>query len=361
MSTPLRVLVVDDSAYNRRTIGKMLSSIPGVTLAGKAVDGDEALKLVEELQPDVITLDLNMPRMDGFKFLRILMARRPVPVIVVSGYAEQENVFRALELGALDFVAKPMPTATTALHSIQDELAAKMRLVAEHLNRTPAAASSQVLGHGSTATGVFRNIPPSARGMVAATPQEAEPGTLVTIGASTGGPTALVEIFARLPPTAAVVVAQHMPERFTYTFAQRLDRLSQLTVREAAGVQRIHAGTAWICPGGRCIEIHRRNEELVLEVRDPAESDRYVPSADRLFLSAAEAAGKRCVSVVLTGMGNDGAQGLTAVRQHGGTVWAESPETAILPGMPNAATYTGLVDYTFPLSELAERLVERVK
>jgi two-component system chemotaxis response regulator CheB len=224
----LRVLVVDDSAYNRRTLAEMLSTLPGVEVAGKAGDGDEALRLVAELEPDLLTLDLEMPRMDGFTLLRLLMAKRPTPVIVVSGYSAKENVFRALELGALDFIAKPSRSVTTDLHTIRDKLAEKIALV-RHLS--PAGFDPQSrgrLGSGRTATQLFRTDGASAR----PTPQPLM-SHVVVIGASTGGPTALLEVFAAIPAlaTACVVVAQHMPERFTRTFAERLDRLGNARVR----------------------------------------------------------------------------------------------------------------------------------
>lgn len=350
----LRALVVDDSAYNRRTIAELLSSMPGVEIVGKAADGDEALKLVSQTEPDLITLDLEMPRMDGFKFLRLLMARRPTPVIVVSGYSQKENVFRALELGALDFVAKPTRTVASDLKSIQEVLAEKVEMV-RHL--APAGFDPRRRGtmfRGATATGAFPIMQPDA---VDEAPKPGDaPKQLVVIGASTGGPTALVELFARLPARACVLVVQHMPERFTRTFAQRLDRLSRLEVREAEGGDVLRAGMALVCPGGRCLEVVREGSSLVAKVVDPSPSERYIPSADRLFETAAVAMGDRIVGIILTGMGDDGARGVTAVRRAGGRVLAEGPETAVIYGMPGAAVRTGDVDRSLPLPSLAEHL-----
>jgi two-component system chemotaxis response regulator CheB len=352
---PMRVLVVDDSAFNRRTLGDLLAAIPGVEVIGKAADGDEALRLAVQLEPDLITLDLEMPRMDGFTFLRLLMARKPTPVIVVSGYSAKENVFRALELGALDFVAKPARTVTTDLSAIQKELAEKVTMVRM---LTPSGADPRRRGGlfrgNATVSGAFPAMPD--REMV---PPTDTPRRVVVIGSSTGGPTALLEVFARQMPhtSAAFVVAQHMPEKFTRTFADRLDRLGGVRVTEAYDLQPLKAAHALICPGGRCIEIVRGpGNTPVVRVMAPTAEDRYVPSADRLFESAASIFGDRVVAVVLTGMGDDGARGIGAVKRSGGTVLAESAETAVIYGMPGAAARTGLVDKTLPPRTLAEQL-----
>ena len=361
--TALRVLVVDDSAFNRRTLSAMLDSMPGVVVAGKATDGDEALRLVEELSPDLITLDLEMPRMDGFTFLRLLMARRPTPVIVVSGYSAKENVFRALELGALDFVAKPTRTITADLASIRDELAEKVDLV-RHLTpagRDPLRRGS--LPRGRTATQAFALHRPEDDAPRAPRAADTEPRKVVVVGASTGGPTALLELFTQFPrsASAALLVAQHMPERFTRTFAERLDRLGALEVGEASGMHRLGAGHGWVCPGGRCLELNDTDDGLTVRVCAAEKDDRYVPSVDRLFESAAAACGDRVIAVVLTGMGDDGARGVMAVKQAGGVVLAEAPESAIIYGMPGAAARTGCVDQSLPLKDLAVHLARLVR
>lgn len=360
MSEKLRVMVVDDSAFNRRTIGDLLTNIEGVEVVGKAADGDEALKLAASLTPDLITLDLEMPRMDGFTFLRLLMARQPTPVIVVSGNSARENVFRALELGAIDFIAKPTRTIASDLSAIETELAEKVSMVRQltpagrdpkrRMQRAPLAAS------GMFATPLERPPapPPPER--------EAMVSKLVVIGASTGGPSALVEVFSHFKPgaSAAVVVAQHMPERFTKTFAERLHKLGGLRVSEAREFEPLTAGRAVLCPGGKCLEIVTFGNGLAASVVDPAPGDRFIPSVDRLFKSAAEVAGERVVGVVLTGMGDDGARGVVAIKAHGGTVYAEAPETAVIYGMPGAAVRTGEVDKSMPLGALGSHLAELI-
>lgn len=351
----LRVLVVDDSAYNRRTLSEVLATLEGVEVVGKASDGDEALRMVADLQPDLITLDLEMPRMDGFTFLRLLMARRPTPVIVVSGYSAKENVFRALELGAIDFVAKPARAVTSDLSSIADDLKRMVAMVRQLAPATLDPARRPI----RRTTGEM-SIQPTRDVPAPRVIDGSQPEHIVVVGASTGGPTALVELFRRLPPnaSASVLVAQHMPERFTRTFAERLDRLGGLRVREASGRHHLETGTAYICPGGRCLSVVRDGAGWAAEVVPPASSDRYVPSVDRLFDTAAAAVGSKLIAVVLTGMGDDGARGVVAVNSSGGLVLAESADTAVIYGMPGAAARTGSVTRSMPLRPLCDHLAE---
>ena len=352
----LRVLVVDDSAYNRRAIGEALAEIEGVEVVGKAANGNEALKSVAELSPDLITLDLEMPRMDGFTFLRLLMARTPTPVIVVSGYSDKENVFRALELGALDFIAKPARTVATDLTSIHQELAEKVEMVRQLTPASIDPARRGSLLSGGTLSSAFPILPdPSSR----PPPRKMEPRWIVAVGASTGGPSALVELIGRFPldASAAVIIAQHMPPRFTKTFAERLNRLGGIAVVEAPeGGTPLQAGHGYVCPGGRCIEIVRGDTGLRVEVVTPRNDERFIPSVDRLFESVAVACGDRAIGVVLTGMGDDGAKGAGALKGAGGRVFAEAPETAVIYGMPGAAVRTGHVDQSMGLRTLGDHL-----
>jgi two-component system, chemotaxis family, protein-glutamate methylesterase/glutaminase len=360
MTDKLRVMVVDDSAFNRRTIGDLLGNIEGVEVVGKAADGDEALKLAASLLPDLITLDLEMPRMDGFTFLRLLMARQPTPVIVVSGNSARENVFRALELGALDFIAKPTRTIASDLSVIEQDLVAKVAMVRQ---LTPAGKDvKRRIARGTSAQSIFAGAAEKMQAPAPTAEKDTALSRLIVIGASTGGPSALVEVFSqfRAGATAAVVVAQHMPERFTRTFAERLNKLGGLKVAEARDFEPLHPGRAVLCPGGKCLEVVTFGNGFAASVVDPAPSDRFIPSADRLFRSAAEAAGDKVVGVVLTGMGDDGARGVVAIKARGGTVIAESAETAVIYGMPGAAMRTGEVDKSLPLPALAAHLAELV-
>ncbi|MEM7448045.1 MAG: chemotaxis-specific protein-glutamate methyltransferase CheB [Myxococcota bacterium] len=341
----IRTLVVDDSAFNRRAIAQALANVQGVEVVGRASDGDEALRLVSELTPDLITLDLEMPRMDGFTFLRLLMARRPTPVIVVSGYSTKEKVFRALELGAIDFVAKPERSASTKLGGVIKQLTEKVRLV-RHLSPAgllrETSESPQVHEQRSSRRPVSNEVP----------------SKIILIASSTGGPSALLELFSKIgsDSTCAAVIAQHMPERFTRTFADRLDRLGGMHFEEAKDGAPLVAGAAYVCPGGHCVEVEEKYGRFVVRVVTPEECDRYVPSADRLFASGARVLGARIVAVVLTGMGDDGAQGVSLVKAAGGQVLAESPDTAVIYGMPGSAFRTGAVDESLPLPKLASTL-----
>ena len=343
----LRVLVVDDSVFNRRSISDILATGPGIEVVGKAADGEEALRLVSALKPDAITLDLEMPRMDGFTFLRILMTKMPTPVIVVSSYSQKENVFKALELGALDFVAKPDRYSDPDLGAIRDELVRKVLLAksVRRLANLPARRPPEA--------------PPVAPvGPTPITPGVVPPKLVVAIASSTGGPSALMEIFARFPESYAhgVVIAQHMPDKFTRTFAERLDRRSALAVAEAQERDAVGAGTAFVCPGRQCMELESTSKGLRLKVGQPNEQDRYVPSADRLLSSVAAAVGRRAVGVILTGMGDDGVQGARAIMAAGGIVVAESESTAVVFGMPGSAVRAGVTSMTLPLPDIADYL-----
>jgi two-component system, chemotaxis family, protein-glutamate methylesterase/glutaminase len=341
----LRVLVVDDSAFNRRSIVEILSTSPDIEIVGRAADGEEALRLVGSLDPHVITLDLEMPKMDGFTFLRILMSRTPVPVIVISSYSQKENVFKALELGALDFVAKPDRYIDPNLAGVREELLRKVGLARNV--RAP--------------TGPRRIVePPTPAPARPRAPAGGAPSKIIAIAASTGGPSALLELFSRIPQNYphGVVVAQHMPETFTRTFAERLDKRSALRVSEAKEFDSLEAGTAFVCPGRQCLEVELGAQGYRLRLRPPTPDDRYVPSADALLKSVAKVAGSRTVAVVLTGMGDDGARGAKSVVDAGGAVVVESEATAVVYGMPGAVVRAKLAQKSLPLPQLATWLAQ---
>jgi two-component system chemotaxis response regulator CheB len=351
----LRVLIVDDSAYNRRILSDIFSGHPDLEVVGKASDGEEALRLATMLQPDVITLDLEMPRMDGFTFLRILMSKQPTPVIVVSSYAQKENVFKALELGALDFVTKPDQKIAPDARELREQLLTKvlaLRTVKPKLIRLPPTRRmpSGIFSYGEI---------PSSDGR----PQlkwsgDYAPRWIVAIACSTGGPGALIDIFGRIlkPIPAAFVVAQHMPDKFTRTFAERLAKRGPIRFSEAQDGDRLFAKSGLVCPGRQCMEIVTSDAAFFAKLCPPSSTDRYVPSGDRLLRTAA-VAGVRCIGIVLTGMGDDGVEGARAIRNHGGTVIAESAETAVVYGMPGAVVRAGLASKELPLPQIAEYLV----
>jgi two-component system chemotaxis response regulator CheB len=344
----IRVLVIDDSAYNRRTISRILAELPDVEVAGYASDGVEGLRQALALKPDLITLDLHMPTMEGFTFLRLLMSRCPTPVIVVSSHGEGDRVIQALELGAVDCVLMPGGVASPRLPDIGDDLRRKVRNL--------FSLNLAVVGGGQP----LPDMPP-----------EPEQGggeelvctvDVVAIGASTGGPAALKKIltaFTEAPP-CAVLVAQHMPACFTRAFAERLNRLTRFEVREASTGDDVVPGRVLVAPGGRHLSLERRDEAVVVKLLDASPADRYLPSVDVLFQACAEQYSARLLGVVLTGMGNDGAAGIRFIRERGGLVFAESEESTVVFGMPREAIATGMVDKVVRLDRMADEIALRV-
>jgi two-component system chemotaxis response regulator CheB len=337
----IRALVIDDSAYNRVTISRMLESHRDIKVVATAVNGEDGIKQVMRHRPDVITLDLEMPVMDGFAFLRWLMRNLPTAVIAVSSRSSDRSVFKALELGALDFIAKPGGRVSPRLEEIQKDLVAKVLQVVELRmdNLRQRTEGEEVLGPEPEPP-----IQPSAEGV-----------ELVVMGCSTGGPPALQHIFQSMPPLPVpVVVAQHMPPTFTRLFADRVNKLAQYPVREAEDGTLLERGSVYIAPGGLQTEVRRVSEGLITRVFSSASSDLYAPSVDRLFNSASESCGQRLVAVIMTGMGDDGADAIKRVRSKGGRTVAESSETAIIFGMPNEAIKTGAVEHVVPLGRIPE-------
>jgi two-component system chemotaxis response regulator CheB len=341
----LRVLIVDDSPLNRNEMLISVQNAGDAEVVGMAADGSEALRMATQLKPDVITLDLEMPKMDGFSFLRVIQSVWACPVIVISSLNADKSVFRALELGAVDFVSKPQTSAErrNLLGSVLREKLEVVRALTPGVwSKPPPADYARV------------NTPVTSSKLAGTTPRQ-----FIAIAASTGGPTALTTILSRLKadPGCAVLVAQHMPDTFTRTFAERLDRHSALEVSEARANQPIVGAAALVCPGRRCLEVVQTDgKQFVAEVRFPTNNDRYVPSADRLFTSLASVAGKNTIAVILTGMGDDGAEGARAIVAAGGTVIAEAAETAVVYGMPQAAVKAGVVRRSLPIGDIATYL-----
>ena len=335
----IRALVIDDSAYNRVTLTRMLEADPQIRVVATAVNGEDGIKQVMKHRPDVVTLDLEMPIMDGFAFLRWLMVNLPTAVIAVSSRASDKSVFKALELGAVDFIAKPGGRVSPRLEEIQKDLITKVLQVAqirmENLRRRL---------HEEEA-------PPDAQQAV---PENCPRGIeLVAIGCSTGGPPALQHVFQALPLLPLpFVVAQHMPPTFTRLFAERVNRLTPYSVKEADDGEMIKPGYVYIAAGGMQTEVRRIAEGLQLRVFSAGTSDLYAPSVNRLLKSASVACEERLVAVILTGMGDDGSEAVPEVHRRGGRVIAESEESAIIFGMPNEAIRTGKVNDVLPLADI---------
>jgi two-component system chemotaxis response regulator CheB len=349
MDRVLKVLVVDDSAYVRKVVKQMLSRSPFLEVVGAARDGREALELVAQLDPDVVTCDLIMPELDGVGFVREQMARRPVPIIIMSIASETgEAALTALDAGAVDFVQKPTALATEKIFEVSDELIEKVK----------------------AAAGI-----PMARNKVAPPPADAAPRPaaaavtrkelvdVVVIGISTGGPQALKQLIPQLPAEFPVPVAMvmHMPVGYTEMYARKLDEYSPLDVREAREGDVLRAGVALLAPAGRHLTFRRQADGAVVAHLDsrPFETP-HRPSVDVLFQSAAEVYGQRVLGVVMTGMGSDGRQGAAWIKAQGGLVYTESEESCVVYGMPSSVVEAGLSDRSVPLDHMAQAIREAV-
>ncbi len=347
MSERIRVLVVDDSALMRKLIPAILARDSSIEVVGTAMDGAFALKKIEELRPDVVTLDLEMPRMDGIEALRLIMRRAPLPVVLFSTHSKQGgySTFQALALGAVDFLPKPKDAAAGRLEQIADELIAKIKVA-------------------KRAAG--RKLPPAIVREEPVTPKKANraplpPRRVIAIGISTGGPNALQFLLSQIPADfqSTLVVVQHMPEGFTEMFAKRLDECCALEVHEARSGDLLLAGRVLICPGNRHVMVRRmpRGDMVVLSDGPPVNGHR--PSADVLFHSVAQEFGLTAVGVLMTGMGDDGAEGLGAIKSAGGMTIAQSEDTCVVSGMPRAAILKGYANKVIPLDGLGTFLVSQ--
>ncbi len=349
----VKALIVDDSAFNRAAISKMFEGDSGIEVVGTAHDGVDAIAKTLRLQPDVITLDLEMPNMDGFTFLRWLMKERPTPAIILSSRSDSRSVFRAMELGAVDFIPKPEARISKSLETIREELLAKVHAVL-NLEMKKVQSTVELLSE--------RKAPPEAR-----KEDEIAPGQgaieVVAIAASTGGPPALQAILTALPPdfSAGIVIAQHMPPGFTRSFAERLNKLATVVVSEAIAGDVLKPGMALIAPGGHHLVLKRERQGLVAQVLPRSPGDKYVPSADLLLSSVAEACGPAALGVVLTGMGKDGTEGALEIKRRRGRCLAESEESAVIFGMPQEAIRAGAVDRALPLSRMAAEIEARCR
>jgi len=339
----VRVLIVDDSAYVRKVIRQMLSRSPFIEVVGAARDGREALELVEELSPDVITCDLIMPELDGVGFIRQQMARRPIPIVVVSIASESgELVLSALDAGAVDFIQKPTALATDRLLEISDDLIEKVKGAAKARPPAPAEMSVAPAVHPVAGTHAF---------------------DIVVIGISTGGPQALKLLIPKLPANFSVPIAivLHMPVGYTELYARKLNEQAALTVLEAQGGEVVAPGHVYIAPAGRHMTLRRNGANQVVTFLDVRPLDTpYRPSVDSLFHSAADVYGSRVLGIVMTGMGSDGREGSAWIKAKGGTVLTESEASCVVYGMPRSIVEAGLSDAEVRLDQMAEAMLERI-
>jgi len=341
----IRVLVVDDSAFVRQALSRMLGAAPDVEVVATAVDGEDGVEKVLDLRPDVVTLDVKMPRMGGLEALRRIMAECPTPVLLLSSHTSEgaEVTLRGLELGAMDFVDKSSVQGHMNLLGLADELLAKVRALASVPRERLARAGA--------------SLRPAA-----APARPDRQADVIVIGTSTGGPSALQAIIPRLPRALAstILVVQHMPAGFTRSLADRLDQRSALPVREAQDGEALQRGVVLVAPGGLHMKLRKRGTHTRVWLDAEPRSSLHRPSVDVLMASVARAYGPRSMGIVLTGMGADGVEGLRAIREAGGRTLAESQETCVIYGMPKAAVEAGVVDRTAPLPRVADEILAAV-
>lgn len=337
----IKVLVVDDSALVRQLMTQLLEQDPGIEVVGAAADPYIAREKIKQLSPDVLTLDVEMPRMDGLTFLRNLMRLRPMPVVMVSTLTERgaQVTLDALSLGAVDFIAKPKLDVARGLTGYADVLIEKVRQAARA--RVIAAAPERAANDGAPPAVAYRTT-----------------HRLIAIGASTGGTEAIREVLAQMPADApATVIAQHIPGAFSAPFAERLDRHSRMTVVHVERDQELLPGHAYVAPGGRHLRVYRSGARWHCRLGDDDPVRRHRPSVDALFESVAEHVGSNASAALLTGMGDDGARGLLALRKAGAATLAQDEASSVVWGMPGAAVALGAAQETVPLAEVAQRLL----
>ena len=351
----IKVVVVDDSALVRSLLAEIINRQPDMACIGTANDPLAAREMIRELNPDVITLDVEMPKMDGLEFLSRLMKLRPMPVLMVSTLTERgaEITMRALEMGAVDFVAKPRIGVSSGLRELGDEIVDKLRIAAKaQVRRLATPAPAAATGNAGAS----------------ATPTAAKPfGRLSTekvicIGSSTGGTEAIKEILVRMPADSpAIVITQHMPPGFTTSFAARLDSLCRISVSEARDGERILPGHAYIAPGGMQFRIDRSGANYVAVVEDTPPVNRHKPSVEVLFKSAAKVLGPNAYGVMLTGMGADGATAMKEMRDAGSYNYVQDEASCVVFGMPKMAIQAGAANEVLPLLQIADALTERIR
>ena len=343
--SPYKVLIVDDSALMRELLTEILNSDPALHVIGTAGDPYAARDKIKALDPDVLTLDIEMPRMDGLNFLEKLMRGHPVPVVMISSLTDKgaDTTLRALTLGAVDYVSKPKIDVSNGTLEQWQEIVSKVK----------AAASVKV-----RVSGGYKNPPPE----LASVPYHfAATHKVVAIGASTGGTEALKDLLSPLPPDfPGVVIVQHMPETYTRQFAQRLDSLCRIRVHEAKDGDAILPGHALLAPGGHHMTVARRGAEYAVHVYRGERVNRHQPSVDVLFSSCAQQLGRNALGVILTGMGSDGARGLLEMKQADAFTIAQDEATSVVFGMPKEAILLGAADQVLPLGKIPAALQQRL-
>jgi two-component system chemotaxis response regulator CheB len=348
----IRVVVVDDSALVRSLLAEIINRQRDMECVGTANDPLIAREMIRELNPDVLTLDVEMPRMDGIDFLGRLMRLRPMPVVMISTLTERgaEVTMRALELGAVDFVAKPRIGLAEGIRELSDQIVDKIRVAAAaHIRRLVAPAPGAIPAEGGAP---HPAIKPLGR---------LSTEKLICIGSSTGGTEAIKEILMRMPADSpGIVITQHMPPGFTSSFAARLNSLCQITVQEAVNGERILPGHAYIAPGGKQFRIDRSGANYVAVVEDGEPVNRHKPSVEVLFRSCAQVVGRNAFGIMLTGMGNDGAKAMREMKDAGSYNYVQDEASCVVFGMPREAIAHGAADEVLPLTAIAPALLARL-
>lgn len=355
MSKKIKVLIIDDSALIRKLLSEILTGDPAIEVVGAASDPLMARDKIKQLNPDVLTLDVEMPKMDGITFLRNLMRLRPMPVVMISSLTEKgaDITLEALEIGAVDFIAKPKLDVADGIQTYSDEILAKVKAAAgvrprsytpeirdpgEKLSADAVLSKGRKSGHFKTTESV------------------------IAIGASTGGTEAIKEVLLRLPPdTPGIVIAQHIPAAFSAPFAKRMDNSCPMSVCEASDGQQVLPGHVYIAPGDRHLLIERSGARYICRLNDGPPVNRHKPSVDVLFRSVAANVGSNAMGVILTGMGDDGARGMQEVKQAGAETLAQDEASSVVWGMPGEAVKLGCVDHVLPLNKVADKLLSLEK
>ena len=346
--SPCRVLIVDDSAVVRQMLSEILASDPAIEVVGTAADPLLAREKIKRLAPDVITLDVEMPRMDGLAFLENLMRLHPLPVVMISSLTERgaDTTLQALALGAVDFISKPKFDVARGLQGYAEEIIGKVKMAARSRVRTLARPIAPRVTLDPVAAAPKRSI------------QFRTTDRLIAIGASAGGTEALRVVLEGLPADApAVVLTQHLPAAFSTPFAERLDRHSAMSVREATDGEAVLPGHAYLPPGGKHLRVIRDGARWRCRVDDGPAVNRHKPAVDVLFRSVAESAGANAIGAILTGMGDDGARGLLELKNVGAPTLVQDEATSVVWGMPGAAFKLGAAEEQVPLERIAERLM----